>query len=96
MNHFERKTPMQREKTFIDQGEGADSPLVKAVQSIESLLNDEFGEDDIERMREDKELKFKFAALVMDRFFFWLSIIYFVATFIALVLSIPNFYKFYN
>ena len=87
---------MQREKTFIDHEEGAESPLVKAVQSIENLLNDEFGEDDIERMREDKELKFKFAALVVDRFFFWLSVIYFVVTFIALVLSIPNFYKFYN
>ena len=93
VNHFERKTPMEREKTFIEQGEEFNSPIVKAVQNIENILSDEFGEDDIERIREMKELKFKFAALVMDRFFFWLSIIYFIITFSVLVLSIPNFYK---
>ena len=91
-----RKTPV-REKTFTsafkEEQPVSDDILLKAVQEIEDILNKEFREDDVERLREEKDLKFKFAAKVVDRFFFWLSIIYFIITFTALVLAIPNFYK---
>ena len=91
-----RKTPV-REKTFVrefkEEPAVGNDLLLSAVQEIEAILNKEFGEDDIERIREEKELKYKFAAKVIDRFFFYLSIIYFIATFTALVLAIPNFYK---
>ena len=68
--------------------------LLRTVKEIEAILYKEFCEDDIERIREEKELKFKFAARVFDRLFFYLSIIYFIITFTALVLALPNFYHF--
>jgi hypothetical protein len=40
-----------------------------------------------------KELRFKFAAIVLDRFFFYLALFYALITFVGLLLSIPNFYN---
>ena len=42
---------------------------------------------------EEKTLKFKFAAIVMDRFFLCLSFIYAVVTFVGIIMSNSNFYK---
>ena len=42
---------------------------------------------------DDTELKCKYAALVLDRLFFCIVSIYALITFIALIMSIPNFYK---
>ena len=46
-----------------------------------------------DEIRETQELKCKFAAIVMDRTFLYLALIYSFVTFVALVLSNPNFYK---
>jgi hypothetical protein len=71
-----------------------DDTMVKHMQAIENILretqNDKESDDDLE----EKVLKYKFAALVLDRFFFCLSGTYFIVAFSALVLSLPNFYKF--
>ena len=45
-----------------------------------------------ESIHEENEIKYKFAAIVLDRFFFFLSILYFIITFISLILAIPNLY----
>ena len=45
---------------------------------------------DEEKLRENQELKLKYAAIVMDRFFLWVSSVYAVITFFALVIIIPN------
>ena len=40
-----------------------------------------------------KEVKWKMAATVVDRFFFYFSLIYFIITLGIFLLSIKNFYK---
>ena len=68
--------------------------VLKHVQNIENFLNEANYEQNEDRMREEQELKFKFAAIVLDRFFFFVAAIYAIVTFGCLVLLIPNFYKF--
>jgi hypothetical protein len=47
-----------------------------------------------ERIDENnKEIKWKYAAIVIDRLFFYLSLIYSTVTFILIILTIPNLYK---
>ena len=46
-----------------------------------------------DKQQEEKELKCKVAAIVMDRLFFFLALIYAIITFVALIMTIPNFYK---
>ena len=42
---------------------------------------------------EDQELKCKFAAIVMDRFFFFVSVFYAIITLVSLIMSIPILYR---
>ncbi len=42
---------------------------------------------------ENKEIKWKYAAIVMDRLFLCLTLIYSLITFCSTVLTIPNLYK---
>jgi len=58
------------------------------------MLKETKEENENERDLEEEELKFKYAALVMNRFFFLGTILYFIIAFCSAVLSIPNFYKF--
>jgi hypothetical protein len=46
------------------------------------------------KKEEDETLKWKFAALVMDKLFLYLSIIYSAIMFISIVMTIPGLYKF--
>ena len=78
---------------FFKKSSSNKDSLLAILQNIERILVKNFGEDDHIRWMEEKELKFKFAAIVLDRFFFYLSILYFIVTFIALVMTIPNFYQ---
>ena len=48
---------------------------------------------DINDLQEEVKSKWKFAALVMDRLFCYLSLLYFMITFTSLILTEPNFYK---
>ncbi len=63
--------------------------LLKNIDKKLGILIDSKEENDFLKTR---SLKFKYAALILDRFFFWLSVFYFIITFSSLVLSIPNFY----
>ena len=56
----------------------------------EKVSNHEQTEDEI---REEEQLKFKFAAIVMDRFFLYLALIYSFITFVGLVMTNTNLYK---
>ena len=51
-------------------------------------------ENEFEKSLKEEQLKYKYAALVMNRFFFVGTILYFVIAFCSAILSIPNFYKF--
>jgi hypothetical protein len=71
-----------------------DNAMAKHMQTIENILRETQNDKESDDELEEKALKFKFAALVLDRFFFCLSGAYFIVAFSALVLSLPNFYKF--
>ena len=66
----------------------------KHVQHIKEILLDNQNEHDEHKLRQEHELKFKLAATVIDRLFFFMSLFYFVVAFSSLILTIPNFYKF--
>ena len=68
--------------------------LVKHVQNIDEILGENQNERNEDKLREEKGLKFKLAATVIDRLFFFMSLSYFVVSFSCLILSIQNFYKF--
>ena len=94
-----RITPSREKTFFMENSENeffqkTNQILVKHVKRIGLLLTEEFGQVEEKRWHEEKELKYKFAAIVMDRFFFYLANIYFLITFSSLILAIPNFYKF--
>ena len=69
-------------------------PNLKRLSSIDKKLTRIV--NDIESNTEDQHrmIKCKYAATVMDKLFFYILIIYFIITFISLILSIPSFYKF--
>ncbi len=90
-------------KSFEKQSTQSDF-LPKTLQSNDNLDSSSKRLDNIEAMfkaflkrenengdLEEQELKFKYAAIVMDRFFFYMSIFYSIITFIGLILSVPNF-----
>jgi hypothetical protein len=60
------------------------------AQTIETSHLKEKSDD---KKREINELKCKYAAIVMDRFFFYVALFYAIITFVALIMSIPNFYN---
>ena len=74
---------------FISTSHKSES-LVTHVQNIKFILKDAVkqNEQKEDRTREDRELIFKFAAIVMDRLFLCMASIYSLLTFIGLVLSI--------
>jgi hypothetical protein len=68
--------------------------MIRHLSSIEDLLREAKEESDEEKILEDEELKYKYAALVMNRFFFIAAFAYFIVAFCSVILSTPNFYKF--
>jgi hypothetical protein len=64
--------------------------LVKIDRKL-SLVLKEMNEA---KKEEDEKIKWKYAALVMDKLFLYLSIIYSLIMFISIVMSIPGLYKF--
>ena len=63
------------------------------AQNIENILPNSVTNEQIDKQEEEQELKCKFAAIVMDRLFFYLTLIYAIITFVVLIMSVPNFYK---
>ncbi len=72
-----------------------DSKFLEKLRDIEKAVQKIAAEMEQYDEKQDQIVKYKFAAIVMDRFFFFLQILYFIITFIAFVLSIKNFWKFY-
>ena len=71
----------------------SDNSIEKRIGKIEEFLNDSENEKSEEKLLEEKHLKNKFAAIVLDRFFFVLSILYTIVTFVGIIMSVSNFYK---
>ena len=46
------------------------------------------------KKEEDETIKWKYAALVLDKLFLYVSIIYSAIMFISIVMTIPGLYKF--
>ena len=60
-----------------------DEKLTKIVNDIESKYEDQ-----------NRIMKWKYVSTVLDKLFFYIVIIYFIVSFISVVLAVPNFYKF--
>ena len=69
------------------------SLMLTRIQNIEKILNNIWNETEDKWKEEIKEIKWKYAGIVLDRLFFYISVIYFLFTFFPLVFSMPNFYK---
>ena len=70
------------------------NPTLNNDQKVESVVQETPHNEQIdEKTREELEIKCKFAAIVMDRFFFCIALVYALITFSTLVLSIPNLYS---
>jgi hypothetical protein len=84
-------------KNFADEslyGYEKTDEFTKKVISIEQMIIEYNKNKEFEDNESNRELKWQFAAIVIDRFFFYLTILYSVITFIIFVLAIPNFYRF--
>jgi len=66
---------------------------LKHLISIEQNLKNIWNEMQARTEDENKEIKWKYAAIVMDRLFLCLTLIYSLITFCSTVLTIPNLYK---
>ena len=77
-----------------DHNQYIDIVLIKCLKEIESKLVSIYYIVREKHLKEEKELKWKYAANLMDRLFLFMSIFYFLATFGSVILSIQNFYKF--
>ena len=60
---------------------------------LDSVAESIFTNPQPKQPEEDPMLKCKFAAIVMDRLFFFVSLFYAIITFVSLIMSIPNLYK---
>jgi hypothetical protein len=69
------------------------NPELKHLINIEQNLKNIWNEMQARTEDENKEIKWKYAAIVMDRLFLCLTLIYSLITFCSTVLTIPNLYK---
>ena len=76
----------------LKNNEQNDNAMEKLVRMIEELVLSDSSKND-QKSLEVKSLKNKFAAIVLDRFFFFISIFYTLVTLIGIVMTLPNFYK---
>ena len=67
--------------------------LVEAVFEIQKTLKKMYSRFEADEIDEEKEIKWKYAAIVMDRLFLYLFIFLNIVIFVSTVMSIPNFYK---
>ena len=71
----------------------SDEKLAEAVFGIQKTLKKMYSRFEADEIDEEKEIKWKYAAIVMDRLFLYLFIILNIVIFVSTVMSIPNFYK---
>ena len=70
-----------------------DEKLSKAIFDIQQMLEKILTRLEMKDTKEINEVKWKFAALVMDRCFLILTTLYSIVTFCAIIMSVPNLYK---
>jgi len=88
-NLFDKKTKLDQ---MIDNSNQM-SIMINRIESIEKILNNIWNETSDKWVEEIKEIKWKYAGIVVDKFFFYLSILYFLLTFFPLIFSMANFYN---
>ncbi len=66
--------------------------LLKIDKRIEKILK-KYEENEI---NDEKKLKWRYAALVLDTLFLYITIIAVIITFTAIIMSNPNLYKLWN
>jgi len=71
----------------------SDEELANAIFDIQATLKKMYNRFEVEEIDEEQEIKWKYAAIVMDRIFFILALLFTIITFISIIMSIPNFYK---
>lgn len=69
----------------------ADPDILVKIDRKLSLVLKEMNET---KKEEDETIKWRYAAIVMDKLFLFLSIIYSLIMFISIVMTIPGLYKF--
>jgi len=85
-------------KTKLDSDQMIDnssqmSIVAYRIKNIEKILNNIWSETSEKWIEEIKVIKWKYAGIVFDKFFLYLSILYFLLTFFPLIFSMANFYK---
>ncbi len=70
-----------------------DEKLIRYLMDMNQVVSFTYKHFYRKRVEELKDLKWKFAAIVMDRLFLIITSVYFIITFGSLVLSNKNFYK---
>jgi len=71
----------------------SDEKLANAIFDIQATLKKMYKRFEAEEIDEEQEIKWKYAAIVMDRIFFILTLLFTIITFVSIIMSIPNFYK---
>jgi len=71
----------------------SDEKLANAIFDIQATLKKMYHRFEVEEIDEEQEIKWKYAAIVMDRIFLILTLLLTIITFISIIMSIPNFYK---
>jgi len=69
------------------------NPDLKRLFNIDMNLSHIWNEMKQRATDETREIKWKYAGIVLDRFFFYVTIIYSIITFCSTVLTIPNLYR---
>ena len=67
--------------------------LINILSKIDKTIDKLLDKNEADEFQADKLLKWRYAALVLDTLFLYISIIYLVVTFISIVMSVPNLYK---
>ncbi len=71
----------------------SDEKLANAIFEILETLKKMYKRFEADEIDEEKEIKWKYAAVVMDKIFFILTLLFTLITFVSIIMSIPNFYK---
>jgi len=70
------------------------NPDLKRLFHIDMNLSNIWNEMKERAIQETREIKWKYAGIVLDRFFFYVTLIYSIITFCSTILTIPNLYRF--
>lgn len=70
-----------------------DEKFYECIKTIQQDLSSMWKEMSERNSEEAKEIKWKYAAIVFDRLFFYMSLVYTFITFITFVMTVKNLYR---